>query len=151
MSSEVRLEIWIDASPETVFALLTDPVQMQTWFAELVEADPRPGGIFRISEPTTGASIEGTYQEVVANRKVVFTWGGVEGVKVGGSTVEFLLEPMGKGTMLRLHHYGLPDSAVESHRHGWGQSGLGKLKDAAEGRPPARHCLAVLTARRPAP
>ena len=150
MSGEVRLEIWIDASPETVFALLTDPVRMQSWFAELVEADPRPGGIFRISEPATGASIEGTYQEVVANQKVVFTWGGVEGVKVGGSTVEFLLEPVQKGTLLRLHHYGLPGPAVESHRHGWIQSGLAKIKDAAEGRPPVRRCLRELTEQRPA-
>ena len=55
---DVRLEIRIDAAPETVFVLLTDPTQMQSWFAEQVEADPRPGGIFRISGPI-GVSIEG--------------------------------------------------------------------------------------------
>ena len=37
-SKEVRLEIDIDASPETVFALLTDPAHMKTWLAETVEA-----------------------------------------------------------------------------------------------------------------
>src|SRR5262249_22681217 len=36
--AEVRLEIRINASAETVFALLTDPVRMRTWLAELVEA-----------------------------------------------------------------------------------------------------------------
>jgi len=91
---EVRLEIRIEASPETVFALLTDPARMRTWLAELVEADSRPGGVFRISGPS-GVSIEGTYLEVIPNKKVVFTWGGVEGVKPGQSTVEFLLEPDG--------------------------------------------------------
>jgi len=50
-SDDIRLEIHIKASPETVFALLTDPAHMQTWFAETVEADPRPGGIFRITSP----------------------------------------------------------------------------------------------------
>jgi uncharacterized protein YndB with AHSA1/START domain len=137
MSDEGRgvvLEIRIDAAPETVFALLTDPAQMKTWFAGLVEADPRPGGVFRISG-SAGVSIEGTYLEVVANRKVVFTWGGVEGLKPGQSTVEFLLEPDGKGTLVRLRHYGLPGQTVESHRRGWVYSGLAKLKDAAEGRP----------------
>jgi uncharacterized protein YndB with AHSA1/START domain len=144
---DVRLEVRIEAAPETVFALLTDPIQMQTWLAERVEADARPGGIFRISEPT-GTSIEGSYQEVVPVRKVVFSWGGVEGVNPGESTVEFLLEPDGEGTVLRLRHYRLPGPAVEPHRQGWVQSGLGKLKDAAEGRRPTRLCLSDLAERR---
>jgi uncharacterized protein YndB with AHSA1/START domain len=147
---DVRLEIEIDAAPETVFALLTDRAQMRSWLAELVEAEPRPGGTFRISEPSTGAIIEGIYLEVTPNRKVVFTWGGVEGVRAGESTVEFLLEPRGRGTLLRLRHYGLPGPAIESHRYGWVHSGLGKLKGAAEGRPPARLCLNELTGLRAA-
>jgi uncharacterized protein YndB with AHSA1/START domain len=42
---------------------------MRTWLAELVEADARPGGVFRISGPV-GVAIEGTYLEVVPDRKV---------------------------------------------------------------------------------
>jgi uncharacterized protein YndB with AHSA1/START domain len=139
-TGEVRLEIWINASAETVFELLTEPAAMTTWLAELVDADPRPDGIFFISGPS-GLSISGTYLEVVPSRKVVFTWGGVEGVKPGQSTVEFLLEPDRGGTLLRLRHYGLPRPAVEPHRRGWVYSGLVKLKDAAEGRKPAHLCL----------
>jgi len=139
-SQEVRLKIRVDASPETVFALLTEPNHMKTWLAELVEADSRPGGMFRISGPP-GVSIEGSYLEVIPNRKVVFTWGGVEGLRPGQSTVEFLLEPDGGGTLVRLRHYELPRPAVESHRRGWLYSGLVKLKDAAEGRPPTGLCL----------
>ena len=144
---DVRLEIWIHASPETVFALLTDPKHMKTWFAELVQADSRPGGVFRISGPI-GVSIEGKYLEVVANSKVVFTWGGVEGLAPGQSTVEFLLEPDGAGTLVRLRHYGLPGPAVESHYRGWIYSGLPKLKEAAEGRRPTRKCLSDLAEQR---
>ena len=140
---DVRLEIWIDAPPETVFALLTDPTHMKSWFAEVVEADPRPGGLFRISGPAD-VSIEGTYLEIIPNRKVVFTWGGVEGLKPGQSTVEFVLELDRKGTLVRLRHYGLPRPAVDSHRRGWVYSGLVKLKDAAEGRMPTRLCLSDL-------
>ena len=146
-NQDVVLQIRIDAAPETVFALLTDPTHMRTWFAELVEADPRPGGVFRISGPA-GVSIEGTYLEVVANCKVVFTWGGVEGLKPGETTVEFLLEPAGDGTLVRLRHYGLPGPTVESHRRGWVHSGLAKLKDAAEGRRPTRLCLSDLAEQR---
>jgi uncharacterized protein YndB with AHSA1/START domain len=146
-TGDVRLEIWIQASPEAVFALLTDPNHMRTWLAELVQADSRPGGVFRISGPA-GISIEGVYLEVVPNTKVVFTWGGVEGLKPGQSTVEFLLEPDGEGTLVRLRHYGLPGPAVESHRRGWIYSGLVKLKDAAEGRRPTKLCLSDLAEQR---
>jgi uncharacterized protein YndB with AHSA1/START domain len=138
--AEVRLEIRIDATPETVFALLTDPTQMKTWLAEIVEAEARPGGRFLISDPS-GLTVEGTYLEVIPHRRVMFTWGGVEGLEPGQSTVEFVLEPDGAGTLVRLRHFGLPPSAVESHRRGWVYSGLVKLKDAAEGRAPARLCL----------
>jgi uncharacterized protein YndB with AHSA1/START domain len=68
---EVRLEIQIAASPETVFALLTEPAQMETWLAGVVDADCRPGGIFRVTGPH-GVSIEGTYLEIVPNRTVIF-------------------------------------------------------------------------------
>jgi len=93
-------------------------------------------------------SIEGTYLEVVPNRKVVFTWGGVEGLKPGQSTVEFVLEPDGGSTLVRLRHYGLPRPAVEPHRRGWIYSGLVKLKDAAEGRAPTGLCLSDIAQQR---
>jgi uncharacterized protein YndB with AHSA1/START domain len=144
---EIRLEVRINASPETVFALLTDPARMKAWFAEFVEADPRSGGLFRISGPA-GVAIEGTYLEVIPHRKVVFTWGGVEGLKPGQSTVEFLLEPDRAGTLVFLRHYGLPGPTVESHRQGWIKSGLAKLKDVAEGRRPTRLCLSDLAEQR---
>src|SRR5258708_13991413 len=92
--NDVVLQIRIDAAPETVFALLTDPTHMRTWFAELVEAEPRPGGGFRISGPA-GVSIEGTYVELVAKCKVVFTWGGVEGLKPGATPGGFVFNPDG--------------------------------------------------------
>ena len=86
---EIRRETRINAAPATVFALLTDARQMMTWMARIVEADPRSGGSFRIADPS-GVCIEGTYIEVTHNQKVVFTWGGAEGLKPGQSTVEAL-------------------------------------------------------------
>jgi uncharacterized protein YndB with AHSA1/START domain len=140
---EVRREIYIDASPATVFALLTSVQLMTKWLAETVEADPVSGGIFRIAE-AGGMSIEGHYVEVIKGQKVVFTWGGIEGLKPGESTVEFILEPQGKGTLVKLRHYGLPEASIDSHDLGWLHSGLPKLKAAAEGREPGGLCLGDL-------
>jgi len=145
-SNEVRREIRIAASPATVFALLSEPRQMMKWLAELVEADPRPGGVFRLTEPG-GTTIEGTYLEVIENRKIVFTWGGVEGLRPGQSTVEIVLEPDGAATVLRLRHFNLPDSAIDAHRRGWELSGLPKLRDAAEGRALTGLCLSDIARR----
>ena len=139
-SREVTLEIRIAASLATVFALLTEPQQMVKWLAELVEADAQPGGIFRLAQPG-GPTIEGIYLEVIADRKIVFTWGGVEGLKPGQSTVEIVLEPDGAGTLLRLRHFDLPGPALDAHHKGWELSGLPKVKDAAEGRRPTGRCL----------
>lgn len=139
-SGEVRHEIRIAASPATVFALLTEPQQMVKWLAELVEADPQPGGVFRLAQPG-GTTIEGTYREVIKDQKIVFSWGGVEGLKPGETTVEILLEPDDAGTLLRLRHFGLPGPAIDAHRKGWELSGLPKLRDAAEGRALTGRCL----------
>jgi len=137
---EVRHEIFIEASPETVFALLTDATAMKKWQAEIVDADPVAGGIFRLAEPG-GMQIEGRYVEVVPYSKVVYTWGGVAGVAPGQSTVEFLLEPRDNGTLVRLRHYNLPESSFEAHDRDWAHSGLPKLKAVAEGRDPGGLCL----------
>src|SRR5262249_30200593 len=137
---EVRAEIRIAASPATVFVLLTEPQQMVKWLATVVEADAQPGGIFRIAEPGGGA-IEGVYLEVIKDRKIGFTSGGGEGLAPGQSTVEITLEPVRDGTLLRLRHFGLPDSAIEAHQRGWELSGLPKLRDAGEGRAPSSLCL----------
>ena len=136
---EVRQEIYIEASPETVFALLTEATAIKKWQAEIVDADPVPGGVFRLAEPG-GMQIEGHYVEVVPYSKVVFTWGGVAGVAPGQSTVEFLLEPRDNGTLVRLRHYNLPASSFDAHDREWALGRSPKLKAVAEGRDPGGYC-----------
>lgn len=137
---EVQLEIHIEASPETVFTFLTDATEMKKWQAEIVDAEPAAGGIFRLAE-SGGLQIEGKYVEVVPYSKVVYTWGGVAGMAPGQSTVEFLLEPHGNGTLVRLRHYNLPASSFDAHDQEWALVGLPKLKAIAEGRDPGGLCL----------
>ena len=137
---EVRREIYVEASPETVFALLTDATEIKKWQAEIVDADPVPGGVFRLAEPG-GKQIEGRYVEVTRYSKVVFTWGGIAGLAPGQSIVEFLLEPRGIGTLVRLRHYNLPASSFDAADQEWALAGLPKLKAVAEGRDPGGLCL----------
>ena len=109
--------ITIQASPETVFRLLTDPVQYVRWKGKLAELEPRPGGTFRVEFASTTDVVTGKFVEVIPGRRVVFTWGweGSEVVPAGASTVEIDLEREGTGTRLRLIHRGLPEGAIASH------------------------------------
>ena len=130
----------IAASPETVFALLTDPEQYVRWKGNNAQLDARPGGVFDVGF-ADGNRVRGEYVEVVPNRRVVFTWGwdSPSAVQAAGSTVEIDLEPRGKGTRLRLVHRGLPAEARASHSEGWDYF-LPRLIAVAEGRelPPAQ-------------
>jgi uncharacterized protein YndB with AHSA1/START domain len=144
LGADHRREIWgelrIVAAPAAVFALLTDAQQMMNWLARSVTADVRPGGAFCLAD-LNGLRVEGTYLETVKDRKVVFTWGGIEGLGPGQSTVEFASHANGNNTLLRLRHFGLSDAALEAHCLGWKISGLPKLKAVAEGGVPRGTCL----------
>ena len=72
---------------------------------------------------------------------VVFTWGGIEGLKIGQSTVEFILHPDGDSTLVQLRHFGLSEAAVDAHSLCWKNWGLPKLKGVAEARHAGATCL----------
>jgi uncharacterized protein YndB with AHSA1/START domain len=144
LGADHRREIWgeiqIAAAPAAVFVLLTDAQQMMNWLAQSVTADARPGGTFCLAD-LNGLRVEGTYLEIVRERKVVFTWGGIEGLRPGESTVAFALHADGNHALVRLRHFALPDPAVEGHCLGWRISGLPKLKAVAQGGIPRGTCL----------
>lgn len=124
----------IAASPQTVYRLLTDPVEYVRWKGRAAELDPRAGGAFRVT--FKDAAVRGEYVEVIPDRRVVFTWGWeAPGAVVGpgGSTVEIDLEPHGGGTRLRLVHRGLPATELAGHSEGW-EHFLPRLVAVAEGR-----------------
>jgi uncharacterized protein YndB with AHSA1/START domain len=137
---EISGKMRIIAAPATVFALLTDAQQMMNWLARSVTADARPGGIFCLAD-LGGLWVEGTYLEIVRDRKAAFTWGGIDGLRPGQSTVEFALHADGNDTLVRLRHFGLSDPAMAAHCLGWKISGLPKLTAVAEGGVPRGTCL----------
>lgn len=118
----------IKAPPAKIYAALTEPKLMLRWWGPdagptiSAEADVQLGGrfsvVFRLlngdeHNPT------GVYQEVIPDRKLVFTWEW-PGTPERNSLVTFLLEPIDGGTMLTLIHERLPDeAATKSHEDGW--------------------------------
>ena len=106
------------ASPQRVFAAFSDPTLKRRWFAEgehhtleAYDLDFRDGGTehyssrFKEGTPVAGLKLtnENTYQNIVPNRRLVFTatmWLGGKCISISVGTVE--LEPAGKGTRLTL-------------------------------------------------
>lgn len=141
---DVYRELYIAASPETVFTFLTEPAKLLRWIGVEASLDPVPGGAFRIS-PNGRDVIRGTFLQVVPHRKVVFTWGYENPAgrpPPDSTTVTIILEPKGQGTLLRLWHTGLTGEAIERHAQGW-QHYLSRLEIAARGEDPGSDPLAV--------
>lgn len=118
----------IKTTPAKVYAALTDPTLMLLWWGPdagptlRAEADVRPGGrfsvVFRLLDGNEYKPT-GVYQEVVPEKKLVFTWEW-PAMPERESLVTFLLTPFDGGTELTLIHEQLPDeSARNSHMQGW--------------------------------
>jgi uncharacterized protein YndB with AHSA1/START domain len=126
----------LNAPPAKVFDAWTDPQKIMRWFGPaevdtfLAECDARVGGGYHIAaRAPDGAEhhVTGTYREIVANEKLVFTWAW-RGTPERQSLVTVLLKPDGNGTLLTLTHEQFADETVrDHHQHGWAGS-LDKLE-----------------------
>jgi uncharacterized protein YndB with AHSA1/START domain len=127
-------ETVVDASPQTIFELLTVADQHVRWMGTEAELEPRPGGIYRVLVGGQFPAL-GEFVEVVPNEKVVFTFGwDAEGNPVGpgSTTVEISLHREDGKTRVRLVHRGLPDGMEAQHASGW-EHYLSRLAMAATG------------------
>jgi uncharacterized protein YndB with AHSA1/START domain len=123
LTGAIELTQRIEASPEIVFAYLTDSQRFVAWMGVGAELDPRPGGRYRID--VDGVHIvSGEYQVVDPPRRLVMSWGweGHPTVPPGSTTVEIILTPERDATILTLRHLGLPDEGERRlHTDGWTQ------------------------------
>jgi uncharacterized protein YndB with AHSA1/START domain len=118
----------INAPAAKVWAAITQPELMMQWWGPdagptlRAEADVRPGGRFSVAFRLLNGEEHnptGVYQEVIPEKKLVFTW-DLPGTLERESLVTFLLEPIDGGTRLTLLHEHLPDEeARKSHEQGW--------------------------------
>jgi uncharacterized protein YndB with AHSA1/START domain len=138
---EVRQEIEIAATPETVWELIVDPEKAVRWWGQAVEMDARPGGSFRV-EVSSRSIARGEIVEADPPRRLVYTFGwelggaGPDLVPPGSTTVEIDLVATETGTTLRLLHRGLTGAkAASDHGDGWAHY-LGRLAVVATGGDP---------------
>jgi uncharacterized protein YndB with AHSA1/START domain len=117
-----------NAPPEKVFSAWTDAEKMKRWmgpgqiFAKHTESDPRVGGRYRIvMQAPSGEEfdVSGMFREVIANKKLVYTWGGtLTPEQQTLITVTFTRD--GDGTLFTLTHEQFPDDAArDAHQGGW--------------------------------
>jgi uncharacterized protein YndB with AHSA1/START domain len=135
----IQREIFIAASPKTVFGFLTDPKLMVDWIGVSHMLESQPGGMLRV-QFSRGDVACGRYTEVVQYRRVAFTWGwepGHEGgnakltiLPPGASLVEIDLELKDGGTLLHLRHSHVPTEIAERHAERWSHY-LERLQAAA--------------------
>jgi uncharacterized protein YndB with AHSA1/START domain len=95
----------LEAPPARVFAVLTDPAELTTWFAEHVDVSLASGGRYRFwGRHTLGAPSREeagqTMTRLEPGRALGFTW-LLHGVP---TTVDLALAADGEATRLTLHH-----------------------------------------------
>ena len=117
-------------APEKVWRAWTDPQALKKWWGPtpgepvaVAELDVRVGGRFRIvfgGAKGTDHEAQGTYKEVVPNRKLVFTWTWPNTTPDRESLVTIVFRATGNGTELDFSHEQFFDEkARDDHKRGW--------------------------------
>lgn len=116
-------------APEKLWRAWTEPEAVKRWFGpgqepvSAAELDVRVGGRFRIvfgGADGTAHTCAGVYQQVVPNRKLVFTWCWPNTTPDRVSLVTIVFEKEDDGTRLVFRHEQLHDEqARDSHQRGW--------------------------------
>jgi uncharacterized protein YndB with AHSA1/START domain len=129
--SPIDLTVETEASPATVWSMLTDPRRVAEWFT-----DATPVG--RIGDPYRldfgdGSVIDGVITELEPGRRFAYTWAWVGAETHEETLVAWSVEPRdGGGTEVRLVHdgwaeAGLDGSVRDDHQGYW----MGYLEDLA--------------------
>ncbi len=128
-------EVQIDASPATVFEVITSPRHLEEWWPDEAVLDPTPGGEGHLvfGDPTSlDAHVPRvTVVEAEPHHLFSFRWTHAEGeaARVGNSLlVTFTLTPHDGGTRLHMAETGFREMGWEvavleeqyqDHLHGW--------------------------------
>jgi uncharacterized protein YndB with AHSA1/START domain len=116
----IEREIRVDAAPEVVFDVVSDPEHVRQWWADEARYEAVPGGTGQIVlTGPEGRQVPVAFQvvEAVPHRLFSFRWTQPEGEQAheGNSfLVTFELEPMGDGTLLRMTETGFRERGWEA-------------------------------------
>ncbi|HEV2120363.1 MAG TPA: SRPBCC domain-containing protein [Candidatus Bathyarchaeia archaeon] len=124
-------EISIRAVPSGVFAALTKPAKLDTWFTTGSKVDLRVGGSYTNKDKDAGR-----FLEIVPNKRLRFTWDNPD--HAPGTIVEIVLTRNREGTTVSLLHHGFSKRKdfehYSSNVSGWSWA-LFNLKAYLEGKP----------------
>jgi uncharacterized protein YndB with AHSA1/START domain len=121
----------LDVPRDRVFEAWTIPEQVAQWWGpegfttEHCEMDIRRGGAYRVSMRSPGGVVywkRGTYREIVAPERIVFTfaWEDGDGDPGHQTVVTVTLEDLGERTRLTLRQATFETTGwCEDHRRGW--------------------------------
>jgi uncharacterized protein YndB with AHSA1/START domain len=140
----IEREILIDAPPDVVWTVITEPEHVSRWFSDSASIDLRPGGELILTWEQHGAA-HWRVEIVDPPHFVSFRWlraaqehpTGAELREGNATLVEFSLAAEAEGTRLRVVESGFRhlDASeeekakdAEEHRHGW-EVELGELRE----------------------
>lgn len=116
----------IEASPDTVWAILTTPELFSGWMDGRVHFEPKVGSPFRAEFPNFQTVISGEVLRLDAeSRTIELTWGVESGPQAdhfpaGSSIVAMSVVPDDRGCRVHLTHAQLPSTAeAMDHEGGW--------------------------------
>ena len=111
----------LSATPEEVFAALTNPATIQLWSGDPAIMCTEPGSEFSLWE----GNIEGKNLEFEKDKKIVQQW--YFGEQEEKSIVTIKLFPDRNKTSLELRHTNIPDDDYQNIVDGWNNVYLGSL------------------------
>jgi len=113
----VEQEIRIDASPELVWRLLSEPAEIARWLP-VTAFEPRVGAEFGMK---AGAHVAfGEVTQFDPPRRVAYTWDWKDNPIGAPTEVTFEVAPNGEASVVRVTHVGFPTAEkAEHHSHGW--------------------------------
>jgi activator of HSP90 ATPase len=114
----------LNASPEDVYNVLTNPLMIEIWTGEPVVMSTEPGSRFSMWDGAiTGENIE--FEE---NKLIVQKWDFED----AESMVTIKLHPSGSSTSVEVRQTNIPDDAYEDIVDGWNEEYFGNLNQLFE-------------------
>ena len=97
---EVRLTLWLRATPAKVWKALTDERQLARWYTRAHQHDLRKGGnwAFRVGQSTG--------RVLALRRNKLLAHSQKDDPKYPNMRIEYSIEKMGKVTVLKIRHSG---------------------------------------------
>ena len=114
----LRIERSLNATPDEVWRMLTDPGRLSGWLHAAVEIEPYPGGAITLNFNNTETAVHGEITRYEAPSTLEYTW---QRADEAPSLVRFEIAPdqSGAGAQLRVTHSRLNPAEAGEVGAGW--------------------------------